>query len=503
LIRLTQKDELEPYLSDASQLHGQAEGIALPENEKEIAEFLKEANAKKIPVTVSGGKTGLTGAAVPQGGWVLSLEKLSKTLEIKENPPAQESWARFEPGISLKALEETFQTKRVFYPPDPTGKKAFLGGTLATNASGPNSFKYGQTRRYVRRIRVVLASGEILELKRGEANSPGAGKIEIPLRQGRLTVPVPRYKLPSVKHAAGFFTAPGMDAIDLFIGSEGTLGVVTEIEVSLLPKPSQVIAFVAFFKSEEDSWRFAAGIREASRWNRTRAEEGIEARILEYFDRGSLEFLRPRFPAIPNEARALLFIEQEIWSGKASELRDQWYRLFSARGGSATGGEKGKALSEVWYGETPEKVKEFREFRQKLPLVVREFLAEQKQMKVGTDSCVPDERFEELMLHHRRRVEESGLLNVTFGHIGESHVHLNLLPKNAGEFEKARRLYPELLEKAMSLGGTFSAEHGAGKLKRAYLERLVGKEGIQEMVQIKRLFDPNLILGRGNIFEIE
>jgi len=493
LIRLTQKAQLEPYLSDASQFHGQAEGVVLPENEKEIAEFLKEANAKKIPVTVSGGKTGLTGAAVPQGGWVLSLEKLSKTLEIKENAPGQESWARFEPGISLKALEETFQERPVFYPPDPTGKKALLGGTLATNASGPNSFKYGQTRRYVRRIRVVLASGEILELKRGEANSPGAGKIEIPLRQRTLTIPIPRYKLPSVKHAAGFFTAPGMDAIDFFIGSEGTLGVVTEIEVSLLTKPSQVIAFVVFFKSEEDSWRFAAGIRQASRWNRIRAQEGIEARILEYFDRGSLEFLRPRFPAIPNEARALLFIEQEIWSGQASELRDQWNRLL----------EKGKALSEVWYGETLEKVKEFREFRQKLPLIVREFLAEQKQMKVGTDTCVPDERFEELMLYHRRRVEESGLLNVTFGHIGESHLHLNLLPKNAGEFEKARRLYPELLEKAMSLGGTFSAEHGAGKLKRTYLERLVGKEGIQEMVQIKRLFDPNLILGRGNIFEIE
>jgi D-lactate dehydrogenase (cytochrome) len=296
-----------------------------------------------------------------------------------------------------------------------------------------------------------------------------------------------------VKHAAGYFSGAGMDAVDLFIGSEGTLGVVTEIEVALLPRSPELIAFVVFFKSEEDSWHFASSVREASRRNRGRAEGGIEARILEYFDRGSIEFLRPSFPAIPNEAQALLFIEQEIWSGKVQELRDQWHRLF----------EKGKALSDVWYAETAEKVREFREFRQKLPLVVRDFLARQKQMKVGTDTSVPDERFEELMLFHRRRVQESGLLNVTFGHIGESHLHLNLLPRTEEESQKARSLYPTFLEKAMSLGGTFSAEHGAGKLKRAYLERLVGKEGVQEMVQIKRVFDPNLILGRGNIFEIE
>ena len=211
MIRITEKEQLEPYLSDASQFHGQAEGAVLPENEKEIAEFLKEASAQKIPVTVSGGKTGLTGAAVPQGGWVLSLEKLSRVLEIKENPPGQASWARFEPGIPLRILEETLQEKPVFYPPDPTGKKAFLGGTLATNASGPNSFKYGTTRRYVRKIRVALANGEILSLRRGEFAASREGVLEIPLSKEKLKISVPRYRLPQVKHAGGYFAEPGME----------------------------------------------------------------------------------------------------------------------------------------------------------------------------------------------------------------------------------------------------------------------------------------------------
>ena len=480
MLRLTRPEEIKPYLSDASQFSGTAEGTALPEDEKEVVEFLKEANAQKIPVTVSGGRTGLVGGAVPQGGWVLSMEKLSRVLEV--NPRKGKAWARVQPGIPLGTLSQAVMKDSLFYPPDPTGPFAFFGGTVATNASGPRSFKYGDTRRFVRRLRVVLATGEILDLKRGQILAPGPESLKIPLGNRTLHVPFPHYEMPRVKHATGYFASPGMDAIDLFIGSEGTLGVITEIEVALLPRPEAVLAFVAFFPSEEASWRFARAMR-------GRPKE-VEPRVLEYFDSGSLEFLAPKFPPIPREARACLFIEQEV--GAASPQKE-WFRLF----------EKHGALPEIWEGDTPEKEEEFRRFRSALPLEIRDFLAAHHQVKIGTDTCVPPERFEELMQFHRRKVEEAGLAAVTFGHIGESHVHLNILPRTAEEAECGRRLYPELVERAVSLGGTFSAEHGVGKLKRRYLRKLYGEKGIEEMRAVKRALDPNGILGRGNLFEIE
>ncbi len=481
MIRLTQKDQIEPYLTDGSQFHGSAEGVVLPTSEKEISEFLKEASAKKIPVTISGGKTGLTGAAVPQGGWVLSTEKLNRILEVNK----KESWARLEPAIYLKDLKETLEPEKLFYPPDPTGPKAFLGGTVATNASGPNGFKYGATRPYIRRLRIVLAEGEILDLARGEIKADRDGILEIPLSARKLKALIPRYQMPSIKHAAGYFSKPGMDAVDLFIGSEGTLGITTQIEVALLHSSEELLSFIVFFRTEEDAWRFSSRTRETSLKNRMGKWEGIEARMIEYFDKGSLGFLRPHFHSIPKEAKSCLFIEQETASANKKQLLQKWHQFF----------EEGKALGEIWEGE-------IRSFRSALPLAVREFLAQHGQVKVGTDTSVPHERFEELMLFHRHAVEKLDMTNVTFGHIGESHVHLNLLPRNNEEAQKARALYPELVAKAVSLGGTFSAEHGVGKLKHRYLAELYGKRVIGEMRALKQVFDPNQILGRGNIFEI-
>jgi len=474
--------KIESYLKDASQLQGQADEVFLPENEKAVVSLLKEANAKKIPVTISAGRTGLVGAAVPTGGWVLSVEKLSQILEIKKDPAEKNSWARVEPGIFLKDLNQALEKDSLFYAPDPTGPKALIGGTLATNASGPNSFKYGDTRCYVRRIRVVFANGEISDIRRGQFFADSKGILEIPAGRKKFKILVPHYAMPKVKHATGYFAAPQMDAIDLFIGSEGTLGVITEIEVALLPKPAEILAFIVFFPSEEKSWQFAKSVRAAH-----------EARVLEYFDSGSLEFLRPKFSSLPKQARAALFIEEEVTAQTKLNVLNRWLQSF----------EKEGALNELWQGDNREKEEEFRKFRSELPLSVRDFLARHGQIKIGTDTCVPYEHFEELMLFHRRQAEESGLENVTFGHIGESHVHLNLLPRNQSEAEKGRALYPLLLEKAMALGGVFSAEHGVGKLKRPYLQKLYGQKGIEEMKAVKRVLDPHGILGRGNLFELQ
>lgn len=492
MVRLTEPGQIEPYLKDASQFQGKAEGVVFPESEKEVADFLREASAKKIPVTISAGRTGLTGSAVPREGWILSIEKLSQIYEIKKEPRGGS--ARTQPAVYLRDLNREAEKAGLFYAPDPTGPKAFLGGTLATDASGPNSFKYTSTRAFIRRIRVVLANGEILDLRRNQIQANKEGILKIPAGGKILKIPAPRYQWPAVKHAGGYYSTSGLDAVDLFIGSEGTLGVITEIEARLLEKPPELLAFVIFFKSEEDSWKFAQAVSRMSIRNRIFAGEGnLETRMLEYFDSGSLEFLREDFPAVPQGARACLFLEQEIRvPGSLRSLAEEWRSYFKKEGG----------LEEVWEGDTPEKQEEFRNFRSALPLNVKDFLARHRQQKIGTDTCVPREHFVALMLFHRQKVEESGLRSLTFGHAGDNHVHLNFLPTNDREQERGRAIYPQLLEKAMELGGTFSAEHGVGKIKRPYLVHLFGKEGVEQMKIIKRVLDPHLILGRGNLFEM-
>ena len=214
------------HLTDASHFRGAAEGLLFPESEAEIARLLQESVRRKIPVTVSGAGTGLTGARVPQGGLLLCTERLNKILEVRADGTSV-----VQPGVPLEQLERALDQKGFLYPPDPGEKQAFVGGTVATNASGARSFKYGATRAWVRRLRVVLPNGDLLEVRRGDEKA-GADGFWIQLSDGkRLRIPVPLRPMPAVKkNAAGYCAGPGTDLIDLFIGSEGTLGVFTEIE---------------------------------------------------------------------------------------------------------------------------------------------------------------------------------------------------------------------------------------------------------------------------------
>ena len=171
-------------------------------------------------MTVAGGGTGVTGGGVPLGGWVLSVEKLAR-LEIHTG------YAIAGAGVPLRDLQAAAQRTGQFYPPDPTENSAFLGGTISTNASGSRSFKFGATRRWVQGLRVVLADGRQFDVSRGDAIDFDPG-----------TIPQPAV----TKNTAGYLLRPGMDWVDLFVGSEGTLGVVTEAPVGLLPAPPAVLA---------------------------------------------------------------------------------------------------------------------------------------------------------------------------------------------------------------------------------------------------------------------
>src|SRR3989304_3601686 len=260
MIIKTSPDEIQNYLSDASNLKGKCDAVYFPENEMDVTDILKEANAKKIRVTISGNGTGLTGARVPQGGIVISTEKMNRIIEINEN----EKTATVEPGVILADFQKFKNKKKLMSPPDPTERNCFIGGTVATNASGEKTFKYGPTRNYVLELNVVLANGEVLKLKRGDLFAYNYS-LRLKTESGsEYDLHLPDYSMPLTKNASGYFSQKNMDAIDLFIGSEGTLGVVTQIKLKLVDKPDKILSCVMFFDKERDSLSFINKARETS-----------------------------------------------------------------------------------------------------------------------------------------------------------------------------------------------------------------------------------------------
>ena len=449
-------ESLWAYIEDASGFRGHADRVYSPQNEGEVQAILKDASSSLTPVTIAGAGTGVTGGRVPFGGIVVSLERF-RQIEVRSGS------ARVGAGVLLRELQNSAASSGQFYAPDPTEISASIGGTIATNASGSRSFLYGDTRRHVLGLRVVLMDGSLLDLRRGE-----------PVPFETATIPAPNTR----KHTAGFPLRPGMDLMDLFVGSEGTLGVVTEAVVRLLPVPEELLSGVVFFQSDEDAltavdtWREISGLR-----------------MLEYVDAGSLDLLRPAYPDTPRAARTALLIEQQIESESEYDAWDA--RLSQAR-----------ALTEAsWFAASDFDRERFRRFRHALPEAVNDLVRRRGVLKMNTDFAVPYERNREMIAIYRETLErEFPGQYVIFGHIGDAHVHVNILPNSGEESERAKAVITQFARDAAALGGTVSAEHGLGKRKAHLLAIQYSAEQIEAMRAVKRRFDPHWLLGRGTLF---
>jgi FAD/FMN-containing dehydrogenase len=446
-----------PYLIDASGYKGTADRILIPDDEAGVAKVLREASAAGVPVTVSGAGTGLTGGRVPQGGWVVSLEHLN-SIEIREGSAVCGS------GALLRDLQSAAAPSRQFYAPDPTEWGASIGGTISTNASGSRSFRFGDTRRHVRALRVLLASGEVLVLRRGE---------KPPFELPSISTPA------STKNTAGYYLRPGMDYLDLFIGQEGTLGVVTEAELTLLPTPRDLFTGVVFFDSDD------AALAAVDAWRPVDA-----LRMLEYMDAASIDLLRSRSPGIPAEARAALLIEQEVTEGDDTE--EAWIERLEA---------SGALLEASWFATSAADRERFRRFRHAVPEAVNDLVRQRNLTKMGSDFAVPIARNREMLGVYREALDrEFPGQYVIFGHIGDAHLHANILPANDADWARAKGLMNDFARRAVEMGGTVSAEHGLGKRKRDFLPIQFTQEEIAAMKQVKARLDPQGLLGRGTLF---
>jgi D-lactate dehydrogenase (cytochrome) len=472
MLRKTNPDTIAPYLTDASNFSsGSATEVVIPETLEDLISFLK---SNRSPVTISGAGTGVTASRIPLSGIVISLEKFKDIGEISNNS------IRVGSAVSLAVLQKRLLSTPYFYWPNPTETLASIGGTLSTNASGSRSYKFGATRNFVLGALIILVDGRRARVSRGL-------KITSPLKLddgSEITFPNIQYISPGIKNASGYFIKPDMDWLDLFIGSEGTLGIIVEADLKLLPDPSDFLSGIIFFEKEEHCWELVQKIREKN-------GNEISPCSVEYFDKYSLVKLKTKDDDIPSSSEAALFFEQEYYSASDYEnALDQWYKFLT---------EEEVPLEDSWFSGGPNDLRKFHELRHKLPLIINEENSRQGRVKIGTDMAVPDKYFLELMRFYRKTLEKSNLDYVVFGHIGDNHLHINMLPQE-NEIALAKELYGELVDQVLKWDGTISAEHGIGKLKKEYFKQMVGDNVLAQMKSIKKLFDPSGLLGRETLF---
>lgn len=482
------QDEIQSYLTDASNFKGNCDAVYIPENETELSELVKMLYESNVEFTIAGAGTGLNGGRVPQGGVVVSMEKFNKIIEIN----IHEEYVIVQSGVYLSELLNELKTHRYFYPPDPTEKNCFIGGTIANNASGAKSFKYGATRNFVLELNLILPDGDKLHLKRGE-NLAKDSKLRLTTYSDKkIEIDVPNIVSPLTKNAAGYFLKSNMDAIDLFIGSEGTLGIITSAKLKILPQPEKIISAVCFFENEIDAIKFIDEARTLSYSTRKENKsDNIDALALEFFDNYSLKFLKDDFPKIPLSANGAVWFEQEANSDNEDKLIELWLELIT----------KHNCTDElVWFAATEKERKEIEDFRHAISWKVNEYISKKDVRKLGTDVAVPDSEMIGFYNFLVNKMKYSDLNYVLYGHLGNSHFHLNILPENEKEFFKGKDLYKEICNKAIELKGTISAEHGVGKIKREYLMDMYGEKIVSKMRTIKLKFDNKNLLNRENLF---
>jgi FAD/FMN-containing dehydrogenase len=427
-------------ITDASNYPGHAEELFAPETESEVAAILKRASQQKIPVTVCGALTGLAGGASPSGGWAISLTRMRK-LEVEKGR------AVVGPGVLLREVQSAAADSGQFYAPDPTENTSSIGGNIAANSSGSRSFRYGATRRHVLSLRVVLMDGSILSLRRGQ-------KIDFEVSE----ISLPR----TTKHSAGFPLAPGMEWVDLMVGNEGTLGIVTEAELQFLPAPGERLGGVVFFRSDD------AAMDAVERWRPT---PGLN--MIEYIDQASLEMMN-----VPQKAALMIEIEGDADIDMSNALEN-----------------------DSWFANSASDRERFRVFRHTLAEKANDRVRRTGFMKFGTDYAVPLDKNREMMAIYRRVMDaDAPGRYVIYGHIGDAHVHVNSFPETREQFERGKEVMTSLAREAVKLGGTVGAEHGLGKRKAHLLEIQYPSDQIEAMKQVKRRFDPDWLLGRGTLF---
>jgi glycolate oxidase len=437
----TDKPTLDRYGTDATKLTYTPDAVAFPNHIQEIAEILLLANQERFPVVPRGAGSGKSGGALPiQGGLILAMDRFDHILEIDESNLV----AKVESGVITARLQEAVEKVGLFYPPDPASIHiSTIGGNVAECAGGLRAVKYGVTRDYVLGLTVVLPTGKIIKT--------------------------------GVETAKGVV---GYDLTRLITGSEGTLAVIVEITLRLIPKPAYTRTMIAFFKDP------ASTVQAVSEIIRSK----VVPTALEFMDRACIDCVRAEIGLpIPESAGALLLIELDGDRALTRRQTRTVQEVCTHRGAldflAASGKKKGERLWEARRNVSPAVYK-------------------LRPDKVSEDVVVPRNRMADLVSFINALSEKYGLPMPVYGHAGDGNIHVNMMldKENPEEVRNADKAVKELFQKVLEMKGTLSGEHGIGITKAPYLGMEVSQPARDLMIQVKKAFDPNGILNPGKIF---
>ena len=438
---LTATEDLHCYGYDASKLQATPEAVAFPGNVEEVAALLKLANRYRFPVFPRGAGSGIVGAAVPwNGGLVMALTRLNRVLEIDPD----NLLAIVEPGVITGDFQKLVLQHGLFYPPDPASLQfCTLGGNVAMCAGGPRAVKYGVTRDYVLGLEAVLPTGSIL-------------------RTGTQTA----------KGVVGY------DLTRLLVGSEGTLGVFTKINLRLVPAPESVRTAMAVFPKLEAAAQTVSAI----------SRQRIIPSTLELMDQATIKVVESYLQmGLPIHADAILLIEVD---GRESLLDDDMKKI------GEICRQCGASEVEIARSETE------RERLWKARRAVSPALGQIRPGKINEDVTVLRTQIPALIRAIQQLAEKYALTIVCFGHAGDGNIHTNIMldRDNEDELRRSEKAVEELFRIVLELGGTLSGEHGIGITKSPFLQWEIGAEGYQAMWRIKTALDPLNILNPGKMF---
>jgi glycolate oxidase len=446
------KSVREAYATDASGLHLVPELVARPESVDEVVDLLGRATADRTPVTCAGAQTSTTAASITDKGAILSLRALDSISAIDEETRT----IKVGPGALVGEIKRTVAAAGLLFAPDPTSEEeSTIGGAIACNASGARTFKYGATRKHVQALKVVLANGELMEFRRTNLE----------------------------KNTVGYAFAH--DPIDWFIGSEGTLGIVVEAELALLPLPAHIVGLAVFFRTEEEALKFVVVTRESAT---------VAPRCIEYFDNQAIGIARTvgHGGILPDGAAGMIYVEEEIVDDLDSTL-GRWGELIESAAPDFD--------PLVFDGEA--RLREARKIRHSVPTTMNERGTRHRDAggrRVSTDWAVPYHKVAEAIRTARTFAADRGVEQaVIYGHVGNGHPHQNYIARNARELATIEEVVEQTLKCVLAFGGTVAAEHGIGKVKRKWLPLQMNGLQIAMMTAVKRELDPLGILAPGNI----
>ena len=432
-------DEVGTYSQDASGLSYPPELVVRVQETAQIQRLMRLANEYRFPVTPRGGGSGLAGGCLPVlGGAVLSLEKLNRIISVD----TQNLVAQVQPGAITKDLRDAARQKKLFFPPDPAGMdQSTIGGNAATNAGGPSCVKYGTTKDYILGLEAVLPSGRMINT--GTRTRKGV---------------------------------VGYDLTQLLVGSEGTLGIITGLILKLIPYPATVSAMTAVFSDLPSAMRAVTQI----------LNRGHLPSAIEFLDAKCLLLVKDILPFhVPGETSALLIVEVD---GDLEQTKRDIKTI-------------GKILKEV--GATHllpafnEKEREdIWNVRRQVSLRIHDKYA----LYIPEDVVVPIGKIPALVAELPELEAEYNFDIYAFGHAGDGNIHLNITAQHQGNMDRVEMGVKAILARVIQMGGTISGEHGIGQAKKQYLSLELSAESIRLQTEIKKVFDPNMILNPGKIF---